>query len=234
MPTISLIIPAYQHARTLPRCLENLLAQTRRPEEIIVVDDGSTDGTSEILRPYAVKVNIIRQENRGSNRARMNGFAASMGDLICFCDADALFVPDALETLETALQEHPEASYAYSGFRFGWKRFPSYPFDPTRLREMNYVHTSALIRRDHFPGFDPTIRRLQDWDLWLTMLEQGHRGIFVPRELFKIIDGHGRKGISQWQPSFLYKIPWRRIGWMPRSIREYEEAREVVRRKHKI
>jgi glycosyltransferase involved in cell wall biosynthesis len=234
MPSISIIIPTYQHATTIVGCLEHLFAQTLKPDEIIVVDDGSTDETATLLLPFEDRIQIIRQENAGGNLARMRGLEAATGEWILFCDADAWFVPDGLAELADSLQEHTEASYAYSGFRFGWKQFRSFPFDPARLRRMNFIHTSALIRRAHFPGFDPQLKRLQDWDVWLTMLQRGHIGIHVPRELFRIIDADGRAGISQWQPSFLYRLPWHLIGWKPRAIQSYEQAREIILRKHHL
>jgi glycosyltransferase involved in cell wall biosynthesis len=233
--TISVIIPSYQHAPTLGACVDSILAQTRKPDEIIVVDDGSTDDTQAVLAPYRERgVRVITQQNAGSNPARMAGFAASTGERIMFCDADAVMRPDALEKLSAALDAHPEASYAYSSFRFGWKQFEGIPFDAAKLRTANYIHTSSLIRREHFPGFDPAIRRLQDWDLWLTMSEAGHVGIFVPEELFRIIDVRGRAGISQWLPSIAYKIPWKRLGWVPRSVAKYEAAKEQVMKKHDL
>lgn len=235
MNRISVIIPAYQHAATLAACLDSVLAQTRTPDEIVVVNDGSTDGTDEVLAPYETRgVRVLRQENQGGNAARNAGFKATSGNLVIFCDADVVMRSDMLAVLERALAEHPEASLAYSGFRFGWKSFRSFPFDPSRLRRMNYIHTTALVRREHFPGFDPSVRRFQDWDVWLTMLDQGRVGTFVDEELFRVIDRSDRPGISQWRPSFLFRIPWARLGWMPPSVRRYEESRSNVLRKHPV
>jgi hypothetical protein len=139
---------------------------------------------------------------------------------------------DMLEKFSKVLEGHPEASYAYSGFRFGWKAFSSFPFDVGRIRKLNFVHTTALIRREHFPGFDPTIKRFQDWDLWLTMMSEGHIGFFVDEELFYVIEASGRRAISKWRPKFFYRFPWKWLGWMPSSVRKYEEAREIIVKKH--
>ncbi len=230
--SISVIIPTYQHAGTIAACLESVFAQTRAPSEVIVVNDGSTDATLEALRPFSSRITLIDQSNQGGNLARNQGFATSHGDRVIFCDADVIMRTDMLEKLSGALDAHAEASYAYAAFRFGWKRFRSFPFDQERLRRMNYIHTTSLVRREHFPGFDPAIRRFQDWDLWLTMLEQGHGGVHVSEELFRVVDERRRKGISQWRPSFLYHIPWQHVGWMPRSVHRYEEARRFIVEKH--
>jgi len=232
--TISVIVPTYQHAQTITACLDSILAQTRRVDEMIVVNDGSTDDTARLLMPYADRVSIIHQTNQGGNVARNKGFAAASGSMVMFCDADAILRADMIERLEHALEADPTSSYAYSGFRFGWKPFRSFPFDAERLRRMNYIHTTALIRRRDFPGFDPSIKRFQDWDVWLTMLEQGKRGVFVDAELFRIEDARGRVGISQWRPSWMYKIPWKKIGWLPPSVRRYEQARDIIVSKHHL
>ncbi|MFA6131599.1 MAG: glycosyltransferase family A protein [Patescibacteria group bacterium] len=232
MKSISVIIPSYQHASTIARCLDAVFTQSLKPSEVIIVNDGSTDNTLEVLKKYEGKIKIINQENLGGQLARNNGFAASTGDFVIFCDADVVMRYDMLEKLCKVLEAHPEASYAYSGFRFGWKAFSSFPFDVGRIRKLNFVHTTALIRREHFPGFDPTIKRFQDWDLWLTMMREGHIGFFVDEELFHIIEAGGRQGISKWRPKIFYHIPWKYFGWMPSSVRKYEEAKEIIAKKH--
>lgn len=232
MKTISIIIPAYQHAATMAQCLDSVLSQTLKPSEIIVVNDGSTDNLFEVLEKYGNKIKTINQENQGGQQARNNGFAVSTGELVIFCDADVVMRQDMLEKLYKILEEHPEVSYAYSGFRFGWKSFSSFPFDVGRIKRLNFVHTTALIRREHFPGFDPAIRRFQDWDLWLTMMRDGHIGFFVDQELFRVIEASGRRAISKWRPKIFYQIPWKYFGWMPSSVRDYEEAKMVIIKKH--
>src|SRR3989338_6662954 len=109
--TISIIIPTYQHAQTLPYCVDSILKQTVLPAEIIVVDDGSTDRTPEVLEKYGTRIKLIRQRNQGGPVARNNGFAASTGDYVLFCDADVQMHPPMLAGLSRALDEHPEASY---------------------------------------------------------------------------------------------------------------------------
>ncbi len=213
---ISVIIPTYQHAKTLPDCLQTILNQTVAIDEIIVVNDGSTDNTIEVLKPFADRIHLIDQENSGRAAARNRGFEASHGDFIIFCDADEHWRKDMIEKMLCALQENPEVAYAYCAFRFGWKRFSSFPFNASRLKKMNYIHTTALIRRQDFPGFDESIKKFQDWDLWLTILENGKEGIFIPDELFQIENPPGRsimiasfaQAPSNWYPSFFYKIPW--------------------------
>jgi len=227
---ISIVIPSYQHAAELPLCLEGIFAQTYTDFEVIVVNDGSTDGTEGVLAPFMDRITYLAQENKGGNAARNRGFDASNGDLVLFCDADVLMRPDMLQKMHDALAAHPEASYAYSSFKFGWKKFPLDAFDASRLRKMNYIHTTSLIRREHFPRFDESVRRLQDWDLWLTMLGAGHVGTWIPEYLFTCLPHKG--GISTWVPGIAYEIPWRKFGIRIAHIEKFLEAREIMRKKH--
>ena len=230
--TISIVIPTYQHARELPACLQSIFRQSFTDYEVIVVNDGSTDNTLEVLEPFSDRITLIDQENRGGNAARNRGFDASVGKFVLFCDADIVMRPDMLERMLGALEEHPEASYAYASFRFGWKAFRLRPFDPDFLRQMNYIHTTSLMRREHFPRFDESIRRLQDWDLWLTMLEQGHVGVWIPEFLFKAIPHQG--GISTWLPGIFYRIPWRKLGLRVKSVEKYQAAERIIKEKHHL
>jgi hypothetical protein len=105
----SVIICAYNYDRFLPRCLESVLSQTRRSDEIIVVDDGSTDQTSDIVSCFP-SVRYIRQENAGKAAAFNRGFAASEGDLICHLDADDYWLPDKLRRVTEVLSQDREVA----------------------------------------------------------------------------------------------------------------------------
>ncbi|MBI4133369.1 glycosyltransferase family 2 protein [Candidatus Uhrbacteria bacterium] len=232
MPRISVIIPAWNSEQTIARCLDSLFAQTTQDFEVIVVNDGSTDRTRDGLASYASRITIIDQENRGSNPARNRGRQASHGQFLLFLDSDIILRSDMLESLARTLEAHPEASYAYSSFRYGKKLFRLWPFDAQRLQKMPYIHTAALVRAHDFPGFDESVRRLQDWDVWLTMLRQGKRGVWVPEVLFEVTPRPD--GISQWVPRWFFWIPWRLIGWKPARVRRYDEAVGLINAKHNL
>lgn len=232
MRRVSVIIPCFNHAAVIGKTLASLFAQTYPDVEVVVVDDGSTDDLDRALAPHRGKFRLVRQENRGGPVARNRGFRESSGDLVLFSDADIVWRPDALAKLADALDAHPEAAYAYASFRFGWKLFRLWPFDAERLKTHNYIQTGSLIRRERFPGFDESLKRFQDWDLWLTMLENGDRGVWVPEVLCRVLTK--RRNISSWMPKLVYRIPWKRLGWMPKRIRDYEAAAAVIRAKHHL
>lgn len=202
--------------------------------EAIVVDDGSDNAQKEYLRkeivPQFPQVKFIFSEHGGASAARNRGFKESSGQLVIFWDADIVGQPNMLAKMKKALDKHPEASYAYSSFKFGWKKFVCGPFDAQKLQSANFITTTSLIRREHFPGFDKSLNKFQDWDLWLTMLTQGHIGIWVPETLFQIINTKG--AMSQWLPSLAYQIPWRWLGWQPTAINRYEKATAGIKAKH--
>ncbi|MBI2444413.1 MAG: glycosyltransferase family 2 protein [Candidatus Magasanikbacteria bacterium] len=231
---ISVIIPVYNHARTLRRCLRSLEFQTYRPPEVVIVNDGSTDNFDEVIKSVKTSFNfiVINQKNFGAAAARNRGFKESNGKYVIFWDADTVGKPEMLAKLKEALAGHPEASYAYSQFRFGWKKMKSQPFNPDDLRRYNYIDTTSLIRREvlvDIPGpFDESLQRFQDWDLWLTLLERNKTGMFVPEVLYRKLV-RGRVGISAWWPSFMYQLPWR-----PALVRRYQEARQKVLAKHRL
>lgn len=232
---ISVIIPHYNHASILGRALESVVGQRffgLRPQndtEVIVVDDGSDETQKEYLRqeimPRFPQVKFIFSEHMGAAAARNRGFKDSSGQYVIFWDADIVGRPEMLAKMKKALDVHPEASYAYSSFKFGWKKFFCGPFDAERLKQMNYITTTSLIRREHFPEFDESLKKFQDWDLWLTMLKQGHIGVWTPEVLFQV----AVKGtMSQWLPSFMYHFPWLPLP----AVKKYFYWKSVVRKKH--
>ena len=238
-PLISVIIPVYNHAHTLKRTLESLFNQTYRPLEVIVVNDGSTDNFDEVVKECLLLtdgdcigagsvLSVISQPNSGAPVARNRGFSMSKGEYVIFWDADTLAHPQMLQKMFAYLQKHPEASYAYSQFKFGWKRIKSQHFDPGKLKQVNYIDVTSLIRRADFPKFDESLKRFQDWDLWLTMLEQGKTGVFIPEVLYEKVVG-SREGISTWLPSFMYQLPWK-----TKQVKKYEGAKEIIVKKHHL
>src|SRR3712207_1908731 len=109
-PLVSVVIPCYNQAHFLGEAIESVLAQSYPNVEIIVVDDGSTDATSEVARSYP-KVRLVRQENQGLSGARNAGLARSEGEYVVFLDADDRLLPEALETGVEYLEARPECAF---------------------------------------------------------------------------------------------------------------------------
>ena len=240
-PKISIIIPVYNHAKELAKCLDSVLNQTFKNFEVIIVNDGSQDNFLKVVKRQKQKfefqnlsLKIIQQENQGSNAARNSGFKKSNGEYVIFLDADIMTKKDMLEKMLKALEENRGASYAYSSFKFGFKTFKLWKFDAERLRQMPYIHTSSLIRREHFASFDEKIKKLQDWDLWLAMFAKGYNGIWISEVLFKVSVNILRGGISVWLPSFFYKIPWQKFGIKIEEVEKYKKAMEIIKNKYHI
>lgn len=224
---ISVIIPAYNATKTIGACLKSVFAQSYKDIEVIIVNDGSTDDLNSALLCVTGKFVVYEQDNQGAPAARNFGFKQSHGESVIFLDADIIMNPKMLEKLHLALKADPKAAFAYSSFYWGWKKFKLWLFSYEKLKEMPYIHTSALIRREVFPGFDIGIKKFQDWDLFLTIAENDGKGVFIAEPLFKVT---AKGTMSSWLPSFVYRLPFLRF----RAKDKYLEAKEIIRKKHRI
>ncbi len=234
-PLVSIVIPVYNHAPEALTCLKSLERQTYQPFEVIIADDGSTDDLatriSQIRSQIAFPFIFVRfTENRGAPAARNEGFKHVAGKYVLFLDADIELVPTAIEKMVSCLEADPNVDFAYGSFRLGWKRFVYEPFDSAKIKRRNDIPTTSLVRRDKFPGSDESLKKFQDWDVWLTMIERGSRGKWLGEIIFAAKVHRG--GMSQWFPKFMYKIPWPIWGYTPKRIRRYREAEAIIRKKH--
>jgi len=104
---VSVIIPAFNAEKTIARAVDSVLAQTYSPVEVIVVDDGSTDGTRDICESYGNRIHYIYQKNKGVSSARNQGIEAAKGYFIGFLDSDDWFLPNKIQTMVTLYSEYP-------------------------------------------------------------------------------------------------------------------------------
>ena len=112
-PSISVIVTNYNYGRFLKRALDSVLSQSRKPNDIIVVDDGSVDNTPDVLNAYEDRVAVLRQRNAGQGAAINAGLRVARGQIISLLDADDYWAPDRLERCEAFLTEHPEYGYVH-------------------------------------------------------------------------------------------------------------------------
>lgn len=187
-PIISIIIPNREHENSYAT-LQSLKTQLKSSEIIIVYDEG-----------------------KGANWARNRGAELARGPFLLFSDNDILWEPYAVETLWWELENHsPHAGYAYGWYEMDGFAHCKHQFSQKALYEKNYISTMSMIRKELFPGFDEGLQRLQDWDLWLTLLSEGVSGAYCGQKIFTTAK---REGIT-----FGNGISW-------------EDAREIVMRKH--
>lgn len=233
-PLISIVIPVYNHEEALERALRSIAGQTYRPIEVIIVDDGSMPQIKNQKSKFKnqIPLTLIFQKHMGAPAARNRGLREVKGEYVIFWDADVVAEPEMLERMRRALETHPDASYAYCDFYFGRKKMSARVFDAQALRERNYIHSTSLVRKSDVIWWDESLARFQDWDMWLTMLEQGKRGVYIPEYLFMVLPHRG--GISAWLPSFSYRPPWRLLPGIRKRVRAYETARDAIRRKHAL
>lgn len=226
MADVDIVVPVFDQTKTLPQCLESIFSQTFSNFTVTVVDDGSVKPVPPVLTPYQNRVTYIRQKNAGAAAARNRGAKEGSAPYILFCDADSTLQSNFISTLKSRLELSEKFSYAYSNFKWGWKTFRPNEFSADRLRREPYINTHSLLRREHFPGFDESLKRFQDWDLWLTMLEQGHTGVWVDEVLFTVQPGGT---MSRWLPKAAYQL----LPWLP-AVKKYRQAAAVIQRKHHL
>lgn len=153
--------------------------------------------------PKGIKTIIVEDnECRGANWARNEGFKQVDTEFVLFSDNDINWHEGAVQLLLDTLLAHPEASYSYGMYQMSGRLFCDLAFDEKILKLSNYISTMSLIRTKDFPGFDEKIKRFQDWDLWLTMLENDKVGVNCNEIIFDtdVRDGithNGKVGIEE-------------------------------------
>ncbi|HEX4823535.1 MAG TPA: glycosyltransferase family A protein [Candidatus Polarisedimenticolaceae bacterium] len=184
MPAISVVIPTYNRAGLVVQAIESALGQTFADREIVVVDDGSTDGTTETLARFGSRIRVVRQENGGEARARNRGVREAAGTWVAFLDSDDLWEPEALERLAAAAEATPAAGLIAMKAR-------AILADGTRTPRIHGKKSAGpefttrsllwgdaggvlmpMVRRDLLlaeGGFDESLRQATDCDMWLRL-----------------------------------------------------------------
>lgn len=155
---------------------------------------------------------VVNDFDGNANRARNNGLKMVETEFVLFSDNDIAWEPCAIAQLRSALSSNPQASYSYGWYEMEGKQWCNKPWDEASLKTRNYISTMSLVRTADHPGWDETIRRLQDWDVWLTMLGQGKKGVYTGTEIFSTKKRCG--------------ITYNSISW--------DEAIAAIKNKHKI
>jgi glycosyltransferase involved in cell wall biosynthesis len=196
--SISVIIPTYNRADLVQRAITSLLEQTCLPDEIIIIDDGSTDETPDILAQYGAPVRTIRQPNSGRSAARNTGLQTATGDLIALLDSDDFLPPESIARRAAVFERDPALGVVYTDVHLVDSHGQSlhtlsaiYPvprpsgmiFAELMRRDM-IVLSSVMVRRVILGDliFDPSLDLAEDYDLWLR-LAATHRFHYIDEPL---------------------------------------------------
>ena len=203
MPKISVMIPVYNSARFLQEAIESVLAQTYKDYEIIVIDDGSTDNTKEVLAPYCDRIRYIYQQNQGASSARNKGIRYSQGEYIAFLDADDIWLPEKLHIQVDYLDNNQEIALIYS-----WALWVDVNGRPLNKRNRsnrslptgdifnilfvrNFITPSSVMIRkrmlDTVGLFDESLTHAEDHELWLRIARE-FKGFGINKYLCKYRD----------------------------------------------
>lgn len=203
-PSFSIVMPAFNAARTVVDAARSALGQTRRDLELIIIDDGSADQTPELISELAsrdARVRVLRQANAGASAARNAGIEVAGGRYVGFLDSDDLWMPDYVEVMSRTLDDAPDAGFAYCDAwalddlngrirKVTWQQHYAAPLPEANreqilaaLVDTNFVMNSTTCRAEALAavgGFDSSLRGAEDWELWIRIVAAGWSAVGVP------------------------------------------------------
>ena len=187
MPRVSVVVPSYNAVRFIGAALDSILAQSSPPDETIIVDDGSTDGTRTLLAALAASSNlrVIHQANRGPGAARNAGIKAATGEFIALLDADDIALPERLRLQTEALLTAPSLAVVAGAFEWideagrllswpyhSWRHYPDLNDLSRWLSDCPIVPSATMFRKEAWRragGFKEDLIGTEDWDLWMRL-----------------------------------------------------------------
>lgn len=210
VPRVSVVIPAYNYGRFIVAAVESVLAQSLAPHEVIVVDDGSTDETTQALEPFGDRIRVLQQKNQGVGAARNTGGTHATGDLIAFLDADDMWLPTKLEKQVRRFADDPDLGLVHCGvlevdaagrpLRQILDGMEGCVAREMLLFRRNVIlggGSAMMVSRHAFEstgGFDARLPPTEDWDFWYRVARKFRVG-FVPEILVRYRchgDNHSR------------------------------------------
>ena len=221
---ISVIIPTYNRKKTLARAIQSVINQSLSPFEILIIDDGSNDGTEEWVKENFQNIKYIYQNNRGVSSARNIGIKNANGDWIAFLDSDDEWLPNKLHEQVKAIESNPKIKFFHTneiwirnGVRVNQmkkhKKYGGYIFEKC-LDICRVSPSSVLIRKEVFDNigvFDESLRVCEDYDLWLRITSK-YPVVFLDEPLIYKYGGHADQlskvndGIESYRIQSLEKI----------------------------
>ena len=198
--SIAVVIPAYNAARFIRQTLESVLSQSLPPDEVLVIDDGSTDDTARVAEEFGPAVRVIRRPNSMQSATRNFGVMQANTEWVAFVDADDLWEPNKLELQMRQLHRRPEADLCYCGLvefyavngtvQIGRVAVAPSEEDVRQAlhRNTSFLPSSVIVRRSTFlrcGGFNEAMNYVEDWELWLRMLHSGVQFTGCPEPLLR-------------------------------------------------
>lgn len=261
-PLVSCVIPTYNYGRYISRAIDSVLGQTYANIEVIVVDDGSTDCTANILRSFKEKfgsrIYYIYQENAGVNAARNRGISCSNGDYIAFLDADDEWISDKIEKQLNAIQADVKVGMVGCGYK--WINDEGIilahevgPVPPSQdmliqhllLRSFNFGGSSSvLIRKQCFLTigfFDEILHGSEDRDMWLRIVKQ-YTAVNIP-DVCTIIHYHDDNSHTNYTKMLRSHFQFIRKHYVQESMKKrlraisyayLDAAREAANKNHRV
>ncbi|PCI77736.1 MAG: glycosyl transferase [SAR86 cluster bacterium] len=200
--TVAVIIPTYNRVALLGRALESVTTQSRQADEVCVVDDGSIDGTEELVKDHYPDTIYIKQENSGVSSARNKGVEATTSQYLSFLDSDDEWLPKKLETQMSALQAEPDFRLVHSDEIWVRNGKRVNQMDKHRKRGGELFArclplcvispSSVVLERSLYVelgGFDESLPACEDYDLWLRLCSR-EQVLFIDTPLLKKYGGH--------------------------------------------
>lgn len=197
-PKVSVILPAYNCARYLPDSVGSVLSQEFGDFELIIIDDGSSDGTGEFAKKNFADPRIVyaRQEHSGLSAARNNGLRRARGEFVAFIDADDIFMPQKLMSQTVIFESKKGIDAVYTTEKYFFEddktRLIDSPYTKLSgdlfffLKRSNFIHVSTvMLRRSSLAGieFDASLKSHEDWDFFLKLSARGTRFHYLPEAL---------------------------------------------------
>ncbi|MFN2169240.1 MAG: glycosyltransferase, partial [Anaerolineae bacterium] len=192
MARISVVTPCYDAERFIGQAIQSVLDQTYQDFEIIIVDDGSTDGSRRVIQGFVdPRIRLLSQENSGPAMARNTGVRAAAGEFVAFLDADDLALPHRFASQLAILEADPLLSVVGSGYLWidetgaqlpwphhSWQHAPDLNDISSWLVDCPFVPSATMLRRqawEDIGGFDEELVGPEDWNFWLRLVVTGHR-----------------------------------------------------------
>jgi glycosyltransferase involved in cell wall biosynthesis len=192
-PLVSIIIPCYNNKNVIFDAIDSALNQSYPRVEIIVVDDGSTDGSYEFVADQikmGLDIQVVRQDNQGPAAARNTGFNLSSGDFLVFLDADDILHQDYVESCCRVYENDPKMNIVYCDVELFENRTGLWklkPFSESTILLFNSIPVFAMLRSCVFQQigkYDTQLRCAEDWELWIRLLQQFEGVYKIPKVLY--------------------------------------------------